>query len=107
MQACCTAGWLILALQEHTHFLRAAGEGKGWQASQELPKAQAWVLGSSSSAEEGSWGLFQSCLGRQRRLLPHRLQSWRAPHPQHSPPGNGDSRAGPRWLQGTQGHHPL
>lgn len=46
MQACHTAGWLILALQEHTHFLRAAEEGKGWQASKELPKAQGWVLGS-------------------------------------------------------------
>lgn len=40
VQACHAAGWLILALQEHTRFLRAAGEGKGWQASEELPKAQ-------------------------------------------------------------------
>lgn len=58
MQACRTAGWLILALQEHMHFRRAAGEGKGWQASEELPKAQGWVLGSSDSTEEGSYGLF-------------------------------------------------
>lgn len=64
MQACRTAGWLILALQEHTRFLRAGGEGKGWQASEELPKAQGWVLGSSNSVKEGSWGLFQACRGR-------------------------------------------
>jgi len=51
------AGWLIVSPREHARFRRAAGEGKGWPASEELPKAEGWVSGSSSSAE-GSWGLF-------------------------------------------------
>lgn len=83
-------------LQECTCFLSTAGEGKGWQASEGLPRASVQLTGSSSSAEGRSCGPSQACPGQ---VLTHQGGGVT---PTHSWKKAGDSRAALSGFRGTR-----
>lgn len=77
-------------------FLSTAGEGKGWQASEGLPRAQGQLTGSSSSTKERSWGSSQAC---PAQVLTHQGGGMT---PTHSWKKAGDSRAALSSFKGTR-----